>query len=473
MISKVLLASWTAMMVLMVACACGNSSTPSLATPEISPQAIPSATPKVSTQVIPSATPGVLTQATPSATPSFATPEVSTRVNPSATPEVSAQATPSAAPSLVTPPETGDTKQLSGDVFFPLGFMGVPEEGRFPQIAAGGFNVVHEFRSIQEIDAAEEYLNQAEAAGLEVIQNMPLCRAYASPHPICQEHNIDIWGEGEWAEFISTLATHENLVAWYLPDEIDDYLAAANLYKWVKTYDPHQRPVYGNPGTYQQSAIDLFPAFTDFVWIAAYTDYKEYPRAVVTYAMDLAANACRGTGTRWGAILQFFDSADLGESGGHPTAHEIRCDSYQAVIGGATGLWYYSYARGQDLAELLAGIERVNDEIRGAGGLEEVILSPETPQTITKVVVSGPTWFESRDVVYDSIQTLQKEYQGTYLFAVNIVTDNVVVEFGNLTAEAVAVEVLFEGRTIPVSDNSFRDSFGEADVHIYRVLTGG
>ena len=72
----------------------------------------------------------------------------------------------------------------------------------------------------------------------------------------------------------------------------------------------------------------------------------------------------------------------------------------------------------------------------------------------------------------ESIQMLQKEHNGTYLFAVNIAAAGVVVEFSNLPAGAVAVEVLFEDRRIPVSGDSFQDSFAQDDVHIYRVITG-
>ncbi len=353
--------------------------------------------------------------------------------------------------------------------FFPLGFMGVHAKVDLAQIAADGFNVVHEFRSIQEIDDAQDYLNQAEAAGLQVIQNMPDCRAYDRGFQICEGYSI--WSEQEWGEFTSILATHENLVAWYLPDEIDDYAVAANLYKWVKEYDPRQRPVYGNPGTFDLEIIRRFPAFSDFLWGAWYPEFYEMPRAVVTYGTKLDATACQGTDTRWGAILQFFDSADFGGSGGYPTAHELRCDSYQAIIAGATGLWYFAYERGKNLDGLLTELEAIADEIIGTGGLDKVILSPDAPQSITKTVVSGPTqspsvWGE----VYDSIQTLQKEYEGTHLFAVNIATDTVVIEFGNLSEGIVGMEVLFEGRREPVVNGRFRDTFEEADVHIYRVV---
>lgn len=350
--------------------------------------------------------------------------------------------------------------------------MGPADEDLFPQIAAGGFNVVHEFRSVQEIEEAEDFLNRAEEAGLKVIQNMPSCRAFESYDPLCAEWNASVWSEAEWGRFISTLATHGNLVAWFLPDEITNYTSAASLYRWVKTYDPHQRPVYGNPGTFELAKIARFPTFSDFLWAACYPEYYREPRGIVTYGMRLDALVSQSTEIRWGAILQFFDSAEFGGSGGYPTAHKLRADSYQAIIGGATGLWYFSYEIGRDLPGLWEATATIADEINGSGGLAKVILSPAVPQTIAKTIVSGPGHSPAaQGEVYDSIQMLQKEHNGTYLFAVNIAADGVVAEFNNLPEEAVAVKVLFEDRTIPVSGGSFRDRFAQDDVHIYRVTT--
>jgi len=371
---------------------------------------------------------------------------------------------------IVVTSGTSPTKAslLSDDAFFPLGFMLVRREN-LGLVAAGGFNVAHRFAGEWKVAEAEDYLNQAEAVGLQVIMDLLECRAYETDNPYCE--GFSIWNEQEWSEYISTLSTHDNLAAWFLPDEIDDYEVAADLYKWVKEYDPRQRPVYGNPGTFDFEIIQRFPAFSDFIWGAWYPEYYGGPRVVVTYGTKLDAAACQGTDTRWGAILQFFDSAIYGRSGGYPTPHELRCDSYQAIIAGAMGLWYFNYEDGKDLDGLLAELETIADEIIGTGGLDEVILSPDVSQTITKTIVSGPT--QSPPVqgeVYDSIQTLQKEHQGIYLFTVNIATDTVVVEFGSLPAGTAEMEVLFEGRTIPVSDGAFRDSFAQDDVHIYRVV---
>jgi len=366
--------------------------------------------------------------------------------------------------------------------FFPLGLMGPSvdydppslgtEAHKVADVAAGGFNVVFEFRSIQETSEAEDYLNQAEALGLQVIQNMPSCRAYENDLPECLAHpEIDVWTQAEWADFISTLSTHDNLVAWFLPDGIDNLEVAADLYQWVKEYDPQQRPVYGQPDTFDQSVVNQFPAFTDFLWICAYPEYYGESRSIVTYAMRMDAEASRGTDNEWGAILQYFDNSEFGRDADHPTARELRADSYQAIIGGAKGLWYFSYEMGRILGDgLWEAMETVADEIIGTGGLDEVILSPDVPQGIMKHIVSGPTKSPAvRGEVYNSIQSLQKwqEGEGTYLFVVNIATDTVVVEFSNLWAETDQVEVLFEGRTIPIVNDRFTDTFAQDDVHIY------
>lgn len=354
--------------------------------------------------------------------------------------------------------------------FFPLGFMGPADEALFPQIAAAGFNVVHVFASAQEVGEAEEYLDRAQATGLKVIQNMPSCRAFKSENPTCREWNVQVWSEAEWGRFISTLATHDNLVAWFLPDEIADYGAACRLYEWVKRYDPRQRPVYANPGTFELKKVARLAACADMLWAACYPEYYREPRAIVTFGMRLDAEAGRQTNARWGAILQYFDSARFGRESGYPTARELRADSYQAIIGGAKGLWYFNYEMGRDLPGLYEALTTIADEIFGSGGLDEVILSPAMPQTISVSVVSGPGHSPRvQGQAYEAIQVLEKSHNGIYLLAVNIAGGAVVARFSNLPAGASMVEVLFEKRSIPVSAGSFQDRFAQDDVHIYHI----
>jgi hypothetical protein len=377
----------------------------------------------------------------------------------------------------------------SDTVPFPLGFMGpsvdnvpltlgtVPD--KLNDVAAAGFNIVHELRAIQEIGEAELYLSQADTAGVMVVQNMPRCRAYISvpQHPECLKHpEVGLWSEAEWTQFITTTAAHDSLVAWFLPDEIDNYEVAADLYQLIHEHDPLNRPVYVNPGSYNQSDIDQFPAFADFLWAAAYPHLTGKSRALATHMMAMDAHACQGTDTQWGVILEYFDSAEFPQYGstGHPTPRELRSDSYQAIIGGGTGLWHFNYEMGRVLEQdLWDEIATIADEIGGSGGLDEVILAPDVPRAVEKRVISGPSQSPvTQGVVYESIQFLQKwrEADGTYIFAVNVATDTVTVEFSNLQTETDTIEVLFEGRSIPISDNlygSYQDTFAQDDVHIY------
>jgi uncharacterized repeat protein (TIGR01451 family) len=367
--------------------------------------------------------------------------------------------------------------------YVPLGLMGPsgdspPELGTEQQkmydIAAEGFNIVYEFRGVQEIAEAREYLNRARRAGLQVVQNMPLCRAYRADDAVCQQYPVSIWSEAQWARFIGALVPYDNLVAWYLPDEIDDYEVAARLFGYVREYDPRDRPVYANPGSFEQSDIDQFPAFSDFLWGVSYPELFDEPRVLTTHMMRMNANACQGTDTEWGAILQFFESTQFPQYGttGHPSARELRSDSYQSIIGGAKGLWYFNYEMGleDELNDLWNEMVTIRDEILGSGQLDQVILEPDVPQGVAKHIVSGPTQSPTTyGQVYDSIQYLQKwrDGVGTYLFAVNVATDTVQVEFRNLWAEADTVEVLFEDRSIPIVDDAFADTFAQDDVHIY------
>lgn len=342
------------------------------------------------------------------------------------------------------------------------------EQEQLGQAAHLGVNIVHPFAGLwSDLEFCETYLEQADAVGLQVVMDLLPCQAYGG----------GVWNETVCGHYISTLATHDNLIAWFLPDEINDVELAGRLYEWVQRYDPHQRPIYVNPGVFDLETIQRFPAVSDFLWGAWYPEYDQAPRAEVTYGTQLNALAAQGTSDRWGTIVQFFDNASVGQDSGYPTPAELRSDSYQSIIAGATGLWYYSYVNGHDLPDLLPAIETITGEIIGAGGLDEVILAPAVPQTITQTVLAGPTHSPPVPVqgqpTYEAIQTLQKEHGATYLFAVNIATDEVTVQFGNLAADLIEAHVLFEDRTIPISNGSFRDTFAPDAVHIYFLRQKG
>jgi hypothetical protein len=333
--------------------------------------------------------------------------------------------------------------------FFPLGLYDVhPDE--FDKVKASGFNMVHQYDSSQSLADAKAYLEAAKTAGLKVRQNMPSRYLYAN--------------DEFWVEWVTTLSAYDALAWWYLPEEPTNHAAIARLYRIVHQYDPQHRPAVTYFGDI--SGLADWCDVVDIIMVGSYVEYHQVPRASMKAAIDAARKACPSRVVI--GVPQFFDGSVWGETPGHPTPHAARCDAYTALIAGAKGLDWYSYALGNGLTALWEELQEITHELNE---LNPVLLSPDATQTITVSVISGPaTSPETDDHVYDSIQILQKGERGTYLFASNLATDTVVAEFRGLSPDVIAVEVLYEGRRIAVSDGSFRDSFAEAEVHIYRVV---
>jgi hypothetical protein len=339
--------------------------------------------------------------------------------------------------------------------FFPLGLYAVPSDA-FDQVEAGGFNMVQIYHWNQSLAEAQAYLEAAEAAGLRVRQNMPRDYLYA--------------GDAFWIEWVTTLSAYDALAWWNLPEEPiirgTDYAIMARLYEIVRQYDPQQRPAVLYFGTTQ--GLEDWCDVEDIIAVGCYPEYMGQPRACMKYWIDRARQACPSKVVI--GVPPFFDSNEFGVPGGYPTPHEARFDAYTALITGAKGLNWFYYLGGVSLTELWEGLQEIVSELNALG---PVMLSPDVPQTVTVSVISGPA--QSPEVygqyVYDSIQILQKGEGGAYIFASNLATDTVVAEFSGLSADVRAVVVLYERRIIPVSGGSFRDSFAEADVHIYVALT--
>ena len=316
-------------------------------------------------------------------------------------------------------------------------------------VKAGGIGRVHRYSSTQAESDAIDYLAAAQLAGLDVVQNLP--SSYLT------------YAESFWTGRIDALAPYANLKIWYLPEEPSNRAAFENLYDLIRLRDPQRRPA----GTYFANLLDVnqWCDLLDVLYVGAYPEYWGQPRATMMARLDIAQEACPGVPVI--GVPMFFDT-NFDGSGDYPTAQEVRADAYTALIAGAQGLQWYSYHYGAMTPALWQSVQDVAAELNSLKPVIDTIDSGSPAQT---TILSGPTQSPSvNGRIYDSIQIRQKDVGGEiYIFAVNLATDAVTAQFSGLPGSYAQAEVLFEGRSLPLTAGSFTDTFTPADVHVYRL----
>ncbi len=151
------------------------------------------------------------------------------------------------------------------------------------------------------------------------------------------------------------------------------------------------------------------------------------------------------------------------------TPAQVRCQVWSAIIHGARGICYFVHQFEPsfnehallDSPEVLAAVTALNRQIRN---LAPVLNSPPVPDGVL-VESSNPK---------TPVHALVKEKGGaTYIFSAAMYSEETTVTFRvkGLRGTQVA-EVIGEGRTIPVRDGVFSDTFPPDGVHLYRIAGG-
>lgn len=149
-----------------------------------------------------------------------------------------------------------------------------------------------------------------------------------------------------------------------------------------------------------------------------------------------------------------------------PTPYQVRAEVWMALIHGARGLIYFVHEwkpRFNESAlladpEMLAAVTRLNRQIQ------------ELAPALNAPTVPGLVRVRS-DVAEAPVAVLGKRLGGAaYVFAVAMRDRESQVRFElDGAAGATRVEVLGEGRTLPVRDGAFEDHFRGYEVHLYRL----
>ena len=253
---------------------------------------------------------------------------------------------------------------------------------------------------------------------------------------------------------------HPALLGWYLVDEPEgigkaDTQKTYELYQLVKKLDP------SHPCSLvimSAKAAGDFKDCADVIWVDPYP-IPSSPASLVADRTAACIEAIKGK-PLW-VVPQAFDwsvwHTGKVDQVHRPTPEEERCMTYLAVVHGAKGIIYWAHTGSKyyihDYPEHWAAVKKIAGELNY---LSPVLLRPDSKR---KVIVEG-----------GSIDWMVKESGGSvYVFAVNRDSKECQANFAMQGLGKSKAGVLFEGRSINVSGESWKDGFKSLEVHVYKL----
>ena len=382
--------------------------------------------------------------------------------------------------------------------FMPLGFYGMaaymqnPDELRI--LRQGGVVLFHKYSGTQTIEDALADLRSAQEAGAVTLQNLP--RTYIDGSNAIYNATKSTYLNAKeiefWQKYITALANNDQILAWYLPEEIEPN----NLDKWeqlsdiIRTIDTKKRPLITSVDKWYPAYLKRVGHITDAVVFASYPSYyMPRPRADIKRRIEKAYEN--------GAPVVIAALEALKGRRNWTRPKDVRFDAYLSLISGAKGIMWYAYNYAKPRPGLVEAVLGVATELNGPENLGEVLLLGKEPTSLKCRLLEGPklsppaTAYDERDwqkedafKQYDSIQWTAREYKNClYIFAVNTAqkveegpaTDDggaaytVRATFGPINSPFSKIQVISENREIGLSDGYLTDTFEPIGVHIYKI----
>ncbi len=343
---------------------------------------------------------------------------------------------------------------------FPFGYYGL----EWPEVENNEFSPRIYIDSGMKPEDISGVMDTAASGGVQVYQYIP---PSAFSLPLAELRD-------EWV--VPAMAYGSEVMAGFYPSEepgVNELSALTDFLNLVHETDPLGRPVVAYLGYVSVSNIQQFVDTVDIDLLGAYPVYKGYPQGFMTGMMDSGRRVLWPEGKRFYAVPETF-----GPILEHPDGPLLlRNNVYQGVIGGAEGIIFYEDT-GFDADQyptIRAELDQLREEFVGAGNLGAVVLSPDPSQVVTHTVLAGPTDLIEMDMFeytrwYERLQYHLEMYRGdVYLLAVNIADEPLTIEFHGLPNDAAQVDVLFEGRSLPLAAGVFQDAFDAYEVHVYKA----
>lgn len=333
--------------------------------------------------------------------------------------------------------------------------------GEAPRIAENGFLQVNgtSFIPFGVFDVnSQEDAYQVRDCGLNVAEGMlPGLYEWASNANLYALHWLIARTKSD-EEILSVVRAHldhPTNLAWFTFDEPNEVGVPASrceeVYRLIKSRDPF-RPV----------VLVVSPAYWYHPW--PYSEYASacdivatdpYPVEIghgigIDYVSECIARARRDSGKPVWAVLQAFPWPGKRL----PTARELRCMTYQALVHGASGVLYYTY-------QVAAWNFHLQDT-----PLWHTIRDMSAELQVLSPVLTSPT---IRSWEVSTIHLLEGQHNGsTHFIGVNAGPEAQTLCLP-VDKSIRSAEVLFEDRSVRAIDGIIEEVFDPHDVHVYRV----
>ncbi len=258
-------------------------------------------------------------------------------------------------------------------------------------------------------------------------------------------------------------------------------------YERIKTRDP-SRPVYLNLGT----GVALDQLGGRGIRSRHPEDYYDYSKACDIVSYDTYPDRAGGArkGKLWYVargvkrlyeysggekiVWNIIEGSRSSATGNRPTPESLRSEAWMSIIHGSRGICYFVHLFQPQFVE--AGVLGDTELMQGMRDLHREILALapviNSPTLENAVSVRSSVPVTEPDMLSDDLQAIAamaKSYNDDiYIFSIRMEGTPAQGEF-RVNTNGSRVEVLGEGRTIPISNGRFTDRFDSYQVHLYKV----
>lgn len=350
---------------------------------------------------------------------------------------------------------------VDGKPYFPIGIYSVSKrpannnsfDDALAELKAAGFNLMHTYSVARNEDFRELYAAARKHGMMMFVA------------PESGNNNPDA------ASALATVVQECNeptLLSWYLADDTAGWIGVEELrrvHQAIRDVDPYHLTVQADAARSYPDYVNSTVAFLPEIYPIRSQAGNHV--ADVIRDMKTVQEAWRRAGHKtpvW-AIIQDFEGWGWQR---FPTDEEERCMVYLALIHGAQGMTWYTYAYRDDKhgapwdPQKWAYLKRIAGEL---SSLSQVFTSAETPGAVTGKVTAGPA---QGDLDYPSLNLRLYTWQGQrYLLAANSAYEPITAEI-KAPGLKTGAEVLFENRRVNATAGKLVDEFAPLAVHVYR-----